>query len=317
MYRPRVLVLAACIAAGLALSAPAPATGHLGPVASLPGATGSTIGPAGDLFVASPGTGTIYRIDRHTRAVTTFHTGLPAQVIPLGGVMDVAFQGATAYALVTLVGADVGGSDTVGIYRLDGPTTATPVADLGAWSAANPPPTDFFVPSGLQYAFEAYRGGFLVTDGHHNRVLWVSPSGAISDFVVLDNVVPTGLDVHGDSVLLAEAGPVPHVPADGRVVAVDARTRTVTGVAAGAPLLVDVERGRGTAVYALSQGTFPGGDPGAPASPDTGALTRVQSDGSLAVVATGLDRPTSLEVQGDTAYVVGMTGDVVAVGLDR
>ena len=35
--------------------------------------------------------------------------------------------------------------------------------------------TDFFVPTGVQYALEPYRGGFLVTDGHHNRVLRVAP----------------------------------------------------------------------------------------------------------------------------------------------
>jgi hypothetical protein len=42
---------------------------------------------------------------------------------------------------------------------------------------------------------------------------------------------------------------------------------------------------------------------------------RVGEDGSVLPVATGLDRPTSLEVRGDTAYVVGLDGEVVAVDL--
>ena len=59
----------------------------------------------------------------------------------------------------------------------------------------------------------------------------------------------------------------------------------------------------------------PGRTTGPPADPDTGVLMRVAEDGSVLPVATGLDRPTSLEVQGDTAYVVGLDGEVVAVDL--
>ena len=283
------------------------------------GATGTALGPGGDLYVASPQDGTIYRIDRHTHDVTTFHEGLPAQVLPLGGVMDIAFQGSTAYALVTLVGSDVGGHAVVGLYRLDGPTSTTLVADLGRWSTEHPPSTEYFVPSGVQYALQPFRGGFLVTDGHHNRVLRVGTNGSIEELFTLGNVVPTGLDWRGSTILLAEAGPVPHDPATGRVVAVDASSATVTGVVASAGrLLVDVERGRGSSLYALAQGVFPpGGEPGAPALPDTGSLLRANSDGSFTTIATGLDRPTSLGISGLTAWVVGLDGDVVTVVLPR
>ncbi len=233
--------------------------------------------------------------------------------------MDVAFQGRTAYALVTLVGPDVGGDAVVGLYRLDGPTSTTLVAALGRWSTEHPPSTDYFVPSGVQYALQPFRGGFLVTDGHHNRVLRVGTDGSIEEFLTLGNVVPTGLDRRGNTILLAEAGPVPHVPATGRVVAVDASSATVTGVvASGGRLLVDVERGRGTSLYALAQGIFPlGGEPGAPALPDTGSLLRADCDGSFTTIATGLDRPTSMEISGLTAWVVGLDGEVVTVSLPR
>jgi hypothetical protein len=52
---------------------------------------------------------------------------------------DVAFVGDTAYAMVTLVADDLGGSDTVGIYRVDGPSSFTGIADIGQWSRDNPP----------------------------------------------------------------------------------------------------------------------------------------------------------------------------------
>ena len=164
--------------------------------------------------------------------------------------MDVAFIGETAYALVTLVGPDVGGSDVVGIYRVDGPDSFTVIADIGEFSirqsAAN---TEFFVPTGLQYALETYRGGFLVTDGHHNRVLRVTLDGEISELIAFDNIVPTGLAVSGNTVYMAEAGPVPHLPENGKVVSFRTNSPTATEVASGAPLLVDVEFGRGRNLY--------------------------------------------------------------------
>jgi hypothetical protein len=288
-------------------------------VTTLPGASGTALGPRGDLFVASPSRGIIYRLDHRTHAVSIFNDALPKQVLPLGGVMDVAFQGSTAYALVTLVGPDVGGHEGVGLYRLDGPKSATLVADIGAWSIEHPPSTNYSVPSGVQYALQPFRGDFLVTDGHHNRVLRVGADGSVAEFLALDNVVPTGLERHGRTIFVAEAGPVPHEAATGRVISVDASSATVTGVVAtGGPLLVDVERGRGGSLYALSQGTFPaGGDPGSPALPDTGSLLQATHAGSFRTVATGLDRPTSLELDGSTAWVVGLAGDVSTVQIAR
>lgn len=224
--------------------------------------------------------------------------------------MDVAFIGKTAYALVTLVGSDVGGGDIVGIYRVDGPDSFTVVADIGAFALSNPPDTPFDVPTGLQYALETYRGGFLVTDGHHNRVLRVTLDGEVTELIAFDNIVPTGLEVKNKTVYMAEAGPVPHEPEDGKVVSFRPKSPTAKEVASGASLLVDVEFGRGRNLYALSQGVFSGGPPGAPAQPNTGSLVKVNRNGTFSVVADGLDRPTSLEFIRNTAYVVTLSGEI-------
>jgi sugar lactone lactonase YvrE len=277
----------------------------------LEGASGSALGPGGALYVTEGAAGRVSRIDPQTGAKTTFATGLPKQVIPLGGAIDLAFIGHTAYVLVTLVGPDVGGSDVVGIYRVDGPQSASVVADIGEFAILHPPSTPFDVPSGLQYALEPYRGGFLVTDGHHNRVLRVTRDGTVSDFRSFDNIVPTGLALAGNTVYMAEAGPVPHLPQTGKIVSFAAKFAAVAEVASGASLLVDVEFGRGRRLYALSQGQFPaGGNPAEPAIPNTGALLRVHEDGTFAVVVDGLNRPTSLEIIGDTAYVVTLGGEI-------
>ncbi len=141
-------------------------------------------------------------------------------------------------------------------------------------------------------------------------MLRVTRDGDVSVLLAFDNIVPTGLAVRGNKVYMAEAGPVPHLPEDGKVVSFRPKSSTATEVASGAPLLVDVEFGRGRTLYALSQGVFGGGPAGSPALPNTGSLVKVNRDGSFTVVADGLDRPTSLEFIGNTAYVVTLGGEI-------
>jgi sugar lactone lactonase YvrE len=297
--------------AAAAPTVPTPRTHLL--ASGLQGPVGSTVGPDGALYVAESAAGRISRVDPRTGHRTTYARGLPRRILDTGGAMDVAFLGHRLYVLVTLVSSDVGGSDIDGIYRVDGPSHVSVVADIGAWSLDHPPVPAFFVPTGVQYALQPYRGGFLVTDGHHNRLLRVTLGGNITEMATFGNVVPTGIATTGRSVYLAQAGPVPHDPSDGRVVRVEPRSGRAVDVASGAPLMVDVERDHGR-LYALSQGHFTPGNPeGSPADPGTGSLLRVNRDGTMTPVARGLDRPTSLEFIRHTAYVVTLAGQVWTV----
>jgi hypothetical protein len=286
--------------------------------------SGSTIGPGGDLYVTDGNAGTVMRIDRRSGGVSQIAEGLPLQVLGIGGAIDVAFIGNTAYVLVTLVGGDIVGGPSigdavVGIYRLEKDGGFNPIADIGAWSIAHPPTTDYFITTGVQYALEVFRGGFLVTDGHHNRVLHVTLDGQITEVVTYGNVVPTGLEASGNTVYIGQTGPVPHLPADGKVVSVSPKSWSSAGIASGASMIVDVEFGGGHTLYALSQGMWDGVAEGSPAQPNTGRLVRVGSNGSLTPVvdASGvelvLDRPTSMEFIGRTAYIVSLTGTVVKI----
>jgi hypothetical protein len=311
-------LLLALVPATASAHHPPPGTDPVRVVTGLGSGMGSTIGPDGALYVASPASGVISRVDPRTGAVTTFASGLPTRPAGGGGVFDVAFRGRTAYALVTFVSADVGGTSVDGIYRVDGPSTFTLVADIGAYATADPPSTDYFVPTGVQFALEPYKHGFVVSDGHHNRVYQVGLDGTVSVRIALDNVVPTGMAVKGSTVYLAESGPLPHLPQDGKVVAFGPRASTTTTVAAGGPLMVDVEWAGGHRLYALAQGDWPlGGVEGSPAAPGTGRLYEVGRHGALNLVADGLDQPTSFQVVHGTAYVVTLTGEVWRVGLRR
>lgn len=314
--------MAAALVAAATFAAPGMSGAQL--VTGLQGSSGSTVGPDGALYVpeGAPGAGRITRVDPVTGTTSPVVSGLPTSIIGYGGPVDVAWLDGTAYALVSLVGDPllpfiVSDPDLElavdGIYRIDGPSDWTIVADLGAWSASHPPTGfDFFLVNGVQFAIETFRGGFLVTDGHHNRILHVTSDGEISEFATFGNTVPTGLEVQGDTVYVAESGPSPHFPEDGKVVAVNARSRAVTEVASGAPLAVDVERGRGESLYVLSQGLWAGTIPGDPGVPNTGSLMRVNGNGVTTLV-TPLNLPSSLEFIGNTAYVVTLVGEIWAI----
>jgi sugar lactone lactonase YvrE len=275
----------------------------------LEGGFGSTVGPDGALYVAETAAGRIARVDPETGALSTFANGLP--VNQGTGLQDVAFVGHTAYALVSFVTPEAfGGTGVDGIYRVDGPNSFTIIADIGAFNRANPPETDFFVSTGVLVAMEPFRNGFLVTDGHLNRVLYVTRDGEISVFRAFANVVPTGLKVRGTTVYMTQAGPVPHLPENGKVVAFGPTATPVTEIASGIRLAVDVELGRGRTLFALSQGFWAGAFEGAPAEPNTGALIRVNADGGLTTLVDGLDQPISLEIIQNIAYVVTLPGEI-------
>lgn len=299
--------------------------------------SGSTIGPDGALYVTDSTDGRIQRIDPRRGSVTTYADGLPLQIEGVigGGVADVAFLGGTAYVLVAGVNefwTELIGSPNApaaeGVYRLDrvgsGTTRATLVADIYTWSEENPPlNSNYFVPGGFTYAMERYRDGFLITDGHHNRVLRVRHNGDISVFTDFNaNVVPTGLDRVGPVVLIGQAGPVPHTPETGRVVGVWRAGGRAVPLASGAPLLVDVEAGQRGRLYGLAQGDWPyegqEGKEGFPAAANTGHLMLADRHGQFRSVVSELDRPTTFELIGESAYVITITGKVLRItGLGR
>ena len=317
-----VLLLAAALVAIIMPSAASAQSPCEGPTATLlvrglEGATGSTVGPDGALYVTEGVAGRISRVDPQTGEKTTFASGLPPAIISIGGssiggAIDVAFIDNIAYVLVTLVDSYVGGTGVDGIYRVDGPDSFTVVADIGAFNLSHQPSGfDIAVPTGLQYALQTSRGGFLVTDGHLNRVLRVTLDGEVTVLIAFGNIVPTGLAVRGNTVYMAEAGPVPHLPQNGKVVSFEPKSPTAAVVASGARLLVDVEFGPGNGLYALSQGIFPVGSPPAtPALHNTGSLVKVNGDGTFTFVMDSLDQPTSLEFIGNSAYVVTLTGEI-------
>jgi hypothetical protein len=289
--------------------------------------TGSTIGPDGALYVTDGVAGAVLRIDRRSGHVTRYADGLPTKAFPgadIGGPVDVAFAGGRAYVLVTLVSGSIFGEpfgdpeSANGLYRVERDGSNTLVADLGEWSVDHPPETPIFVDTGVHFALQRYRSGFLVTDGHHNRVLRVGRHGWIHEVATFGNVVPTGLETAFGRVFVSQLGPIPHHPEDGKIVALRRRSEP-REVASGASMLIDVEKGPHGRLYGLSQGEWDGVGEGSRAKPNTGRLVVVGRRGHLRPVVDSrghelvLDRPTSVEFVGHVGYVVSVTGDVYRV----
>jgi sugar lactone lactonase YvrE len=289
--------------------------------------TGSTIGPDGALYVTDGVAGAVVRIDGSTGDVSPYADGLPPKAFPdadIGGPVDVAFAGDTAYVLVTLVSGDLNGEPfgdpeaKNGLYRIEPDGSNTLVADLGQWSVDHPPEPAIVVDTGVQFALETDTNGFLVTDGHHNRVLRVSENGSIDEVATFENAVPTGLETVADDIFVTQLGPIPHIPEDGKVLALGPNSEA-REVASGASMLIDVERGPHDQLYAVSMGQWDGVGEGSRADPDTGRLLVVGPDGDLTPVVDGdgdelvLDRPTSVEFVESTGYVVSVTGVVYRV----
>src|SRR5262245_8806963 len=165
MLTALLAVLAAMIVPLAAGAAPPTGPGSPQLLATLTGGagSGSTVGPGGALSVPQPAAGEIWRIDPASGAKTLYASGLPRRFAPLpfGGVMDVAFYGSTAYALVSVVGSVFPNDlfachpNLIGIYRIDGPSSSTLVADIGSFACNNPPSGfPFGGPAGVQYALE-------------------------------------------------------------------------------------------------------------------------------------------------------------------
>lgn len=289
--------------------------------------TGSTIGPDGALYVTDGSTGEILRIDLGDGSAKTYASGLPPKAFQeqdIGGPTDVAFVDGTAYAIVSLVSGKLEGEPfgdlkaKNGLYRIEPGGTPTLVADIGQWSIDHPPQPAFVVDTGVFFSLQAYDGGFLVTDAHHNRVLWVGLDGAINEVATFDNEVPVGLETTEGQFFVTQLGPIRHLPEHGKILSVNTGDKPIV-MASGASMLIDVEQGPHDTLYALSQGEWDGVGEGSRAKPDTGRLLTVGADGVLTPVLAGsgrplvLDRPTSVEFVGTTAYVVSVTGAVYRV----
>ena len=200
--------------------------------------------------------------------MTTYATGLPTKgfATDIGGPVDVVFLARTAQRLVTLVSGEIFGGtvappdDKNGIYRLERDGSFTLVADIGGWLGRQPAEPAFFVEHGAkEYAMEGYHGGFLVTDGHHNRVSAVGAQNALINQVAdlrEKEHRRRRLEVTRGWVFITQPRPIPHEPEASESCRSASEIATHRELPAGRACLStsSSEWGGGGKLYALSQG---------------------------------------------------------------
>ena len=134
--------------------------------------------------------------------------------------------------------------------------------------------------------------------------------GTITQVNAFDNIVPTGLAVRGKTVYMAEAGPSPHLPENGKIVSSSPdRTRSRRWPSAVASSWT-WSSARDTHLFALAQGEFTPGTRRFAREPEHRQTTQGQRTGGFAAVAEGLNQPTSLEFIGKSAYIVTLGGEI-------
>jgi len=291
------------------------------------GGTLSTVGQTDQVpFPIGPYTGgftaRISKISRHG-VVTTVVDGLPSsQTNPasgslVSGVSDVAFLGDTLYALLAGAGPSHGLIGTTnGILRVNGDGTTTLIADLSAFQKANPvanPDTADFEPDGTWYSMVAVHGSLYAVEPNHEEIDEITRDGEITRVIDVSATHPSGnsfwlgptsIAYHGNF-YVGFLGQFPMVQG-GEAVRKITPSGQIKGAATGLTAVQGVAFDDRHRMYVLESFTgqpFPG-----PPAAGTGMILRVEGDGSLETIATGLSFPTAMTFGPDGALYVSNVG---------
>jgi hypothetical protein len=244
----------------------------------------------------------------------------------VSGVADVAFIDSTLYGIEAGAGCSHGlaGTDNT-IFRVNSDGTTTNVADLSAFVKANlvaNPDAGDFEPDGTWYSMIAVRGAFYANEPNHQELDRITLDGQITRVLDMSTRFrpplnwqgPTAIAYHGNF-YVGTLGTFPVRPGtqniykitpSGRIKVAAHGLTTVLGVAFDADGLM----------YALENDTV-AGFPG-PAAAGSGTVVRVNDDGTLTTIATGLVFPTAMTFGPDGALYVSNFGfGVPPVGLGQ
>ncbi len=263
---------------------------------------------------ATPGyTGRISRIDRHG-VRTTVAEGLPsfASNLLIGGdrmgIAAMAFAGERLFALQAGGGCSHGHpSEPNALLRIEGDGTAVAIADLSNYLRGNTdskdPADGDFEPDGTWYSLVRAFGGFYAVEPNRGVLIRIDMNGAITPVAdLIQQVAAIRADSDGDQtyptlirhkrfLYVATLGKIPN-DFEASVYRISPDGTGADLVASGLHGVLGLAFDRQGHLYALET-TTAGVNP--PLSdPSAGRLVRVEPDGSLTEIVTGLAFPTSL-----------------------
>jgi sugar lactone lactonase YvrE len=305
---------------------------------------GLTFGPDGNLYVAEGGLGgtsstvgictqVVPPVGPYTGgftariskispdgALTTVADNLPSdQTSPaegsaVSGVADVKFIDGTLYGLESGAGCSHGlaGTDN-NIFRVNADGSTTTVADLSAFLRANPitnPDLGDFEPDGTWYSMVEVHDVLYATEPNHQEIDRITRHGKITRVVDLSTLFvppsnwqgPTSIVYHDGNFYFGVLGTFPVTPGTQHIYELTP-SGFVKVVASGLTAVLGIAFDAQGRLYALETDTV-AGFPG-PAAAGSGQVVRVNADGSLTTIATGLTFPTAMtfDPDGDALYV--------------
>jgi hypothetical protein len=251
---------------------------------------------------------------------TTVADNLPSSVTTPGsgsnvlGVEDVQFIDGVLYGMEAGAGCSHGlaGTDNT-IFRVNADGTTTTVVDLSAFLKAHPvanPSLDDFEPDGTWYSMVEVHDVLYATEPNHQEVDRIARSGKISRVVDLSTLFvppsnwqgPTSMVYHNGNFYFGVLGTFPVRPGTENIYKMTPSGH-IKVVASGLTAVLGVGFDAQGRLYALETDTV-AGFPG-PQAVGSGQVVRVNADGTLSTIATGLTFPTAMtfDPDGDSLYV--------------
>lgn len=269
-------------------------------------------------------------------SVTTLASGLPSFVALQGdiiGVADVAFLNGKLYALLAGGGCSHGNPDLPnGIVKVDLHSGKwSYITDLSLFYMEHPaayPDAGDFEPDGVPYSMIAHDGKLFAVEPNHGVITATTSDGATSEIIDLSlsegHLVPTSIAVNNDNLYIGNLGQFPIASQWERITTLsqdlgfrdttpgfvtkpaDAKDFRIAGSRAGFTTVVSVKFGPDGLLYALELSDTPGGFP----NPGDGKVVRLNADGSIQAVVTGLSLAGGMAFGPDNGLYVSNAGDL-------
>jgi hypothetical protein len=288
----------------------------LGPYKGGPSARISKLGPTGKL--------------------TTLATGLPSFIALQGdiiGVADVAFLDGQLYALIAGGGCSHGNTDQPnGIVKVDRNTGKwTYITNLSTFYMEHPaayPDAGDFEPDGVPYSLIANDGQLIAVEPNHGTITSTCLDGSTSEIIDVSfsdgHIVPTGIASKNNNLYIGNLGQFPITSSWEKVITLsqdlgftdttpgfttepsDVKKFRIANSRAGFTTIVSLKFGPDDLLYALELSDTPGGFP----NPGDGKVLRLNADGTIETVVTGLQLPGGMTFGPDKALYISNAGDL-------
>jgi hypothetical protein len=284
------------------------------------GGTNSTVGQCEQVIPPiGPYTGgmtaRISKINRNG-VRTTVVDGLPSSQITaetggfISGVADVAFLKGQLYAVLAGAGCSHGIAGVPNaVIRVNPDGTWDIVADLSAFLKANPvqnPEEDDFEPDGTWYSMVAAGDSLYAIEPNHGELDRITPKGKISRVIDISasqgHIVPTSLDHFHGHFYVGNLETFPLAPDAAKILEINPGGKILSD-RTGFTNIVSAIHDKSGNLYVLESTT---GNP--LPTPDTGMIVRVNADGAMETIASGLSLPTAMTLGPDGALYVSNKG---------